>query len=109
MENINEFQTSLLNNEASLRVWRAFIQADARNLGDLDDTRLNLMVLTTFRNYENAYFARVYGQMGEKEWERFERNICRNFDNARAASRQSLLADVLTEEFMQYIVEFCSE
>ena len=109
MDGFNDFQTSLLDDPDSLRVWRSYIYDGVEDSNEIDITRLDIMVLTIFRNYESAYFARKYGQIGEAEWVRFDRNMCARYANAISASRVELLVSVLTDEFMEYVIDVCAD
>jgi hypothetical protein len=51
--------------------------------------------------YERAYFARMYGRLGDSEWARYDSSICSQFASRVVESMKR--SQRLTAEFLQYI------
>jgi hypothetical protein len=108
MEGMNRFQTAMLTNSDSIRVWQAFISEDVAGLDDNDLMRLNLSTLTLFRIYESAYISDKYGLLGDSERKRFENNICSMFGRVVSLDLVELVRSAVTEDFMRRIeTELC--
>ncbi len=105
LDGMNRFQTEVMTDPDSVRVWGAFILGEAAELDGDDRMRLNLAVLTIFRLYESAYYSDQYGLLGDSERERFERSICMQFTRARSANVETPLRDSLTANFLRYVEE----
>lgn len=105
---LNDLSLTTLADVDAVRVWESYIREDTAGFDNLDEQRLNLMLLTIFRTYETAYFSEGYGLIGESEWGRLNRTICGHFERANRLGRGSLLAAVLTTDFIDYMTDLCS-
>jgi hypothetical protein len=105
---LNDLSLTTLTDVDAVRVWEAYIREDTADFDNLDEQRLNLMLLTVFRTYETTYFSEGYGLIGQSEWGRLNRTICGHFGRANALGRAALLEGVLTAEFIGYMTNLCS-
>jgi hypothetical protein len=108
VEETNDFQEMVTVNPEMLRVWTAYIQGDATEFDELDNQRLNSIVLTQFRTFESAYYSRNYAVIGEREWGRIDRTICDWVRRANSVGKDRLLTRLTTPEFTSYLAERCS-
>ena len=94
-----EWRLAIASNPKLLEAW-------SEGVGfDLPAPDFHLLIEALYLNYEQAYFARSYGRLGDREWERYDRSMC----NPKAG--RQLLEDHppggFTKEFWSYIQE-CS-
>ena len=109
LQSINQLQAEILSDPDAVRVYTAFIDEDTSGLDDEDRMRLTLILLSNFRSYESAYFSERYGLLGEEEWRRFDRNICFFFRKALTVGVDGAIRTTLTEDFMAYVADLCSD
>lgn len=73
-------QTAIMDEQLN----RIFTAPRGVELTDQEQATLDLWLQSLYLIHERAFWAYEYGQMGEAEWDRFERNICgsipRRFD-----------------------------
>ena len=69
---------------------------------------LIILILTVFRTCASACYSPEFGQIGEREWGRFEKYIRNRYDNARTFGQEPLPDDVATDEFATYVRTRCS-
>jgi hypothetical protein len=69
--------------------------------------QLGMVISNLFSVYENAYFSRQYGALGESEWRRFDTNICLQW-RRMPSDIKDVLFNTMTEEFIDYVVDLCS-
>lgn len=77
----SELNTLRFNN-ASSEMSDLFVRISTQGIDALSDTdrmRLQFSAEAKWGVYENAFFSRNRGVLGESEWSRFEAAICRNF------------------------------
>jgi hypothetical protein len=105
---LNAFQSAVLTDGEALRVWNDYLNGDSADLNELDERRLSLIVLTLFNIYENAYYFDRYGLIGEKGWERFNRNLCGFFGRVQSTTTGNALRQTMSREFYEHITNQCS-
>lgn len=106
LDDINAFQYEILSNPDSLRVFEAWANDRGENLDSSDQFRLNLILGVQAREFESSYFAYRYGLIGEQEWGRLSGSLCRSFQQFDEYGQR---IPRLTEEFIGYINERCSD
>lgn len=92
-----------------------FLVSSAQGLDALsvtDRIRLQLNAEAKWGVFENAFFSRDRGVLGEDEWARFERAICRSFefDKAIWESEDTQLGSIsnnITPRFRDYVESSC--
>ena len=75
--------------------------------------RIRLPSLNLFGIYESAYFANEREVIGDREWERFEIGICRNYrrivkEGAWESEGFTSMNQILTPDFGDYIARTCN-
>lgn len=108
IDSMNQFRTLLVTDIDAARLWQSHVDEEVDSLDGLDTLRSRQLVSLIFGVYEKAYYAREYDVLGPEEWERFEFQICRQYDRAR---RSQILSEVLeltmTPTFTEYMVDQC--
>ena len=104
-------------NVRSLVAWRQGIAESedlARSLdyysdGRLDDLedpmdrlRMGLLINNVFDIYQNAFYSRRYGIIGDAEWARFRDGACQHFDLTRRRQNR-----FMTDEFRSFLEQDC--
>jgi len=109
---------------AELNNWRALFIEDPglnetienidavgwENLGMRERRRSWMREIAIWGIYESAYFANLRGVLGELEWARFERQICRRFNISGLMwdpPRSMTVKPVLTPHFAEYVEANC--
>ena len=108
-DKLNNFNNALFTDTDAMRVWRSFIDEEANTLDAVESSRLRVIASTLFRTYESAYFAWQADLMREEEWNRFNRSICIFYQRAESEGNGDPIPNVLTDEFLEYMVEECAE
>jgi hypothetical protein len=104
IQDIAEWRELLIADPEIARLYAIYT---AEGLGALDDTgqgRIAAMINNVLGIYENAYFARRYGIIGEEEWLRFQSGACIHF---QAAVENKLSLRFTTPGFRRYLGETC--
>ena len=98
MDGLTQWRLTMASDPELATLWEAYNFGGERS----EDFRLNLLVSTLWGIYENAYYSNQRGLFGRSEWERFERQVCRN-----AARDLPLIGNLLTEEFRAFAESGC--
>ena len=111
IRDLNNFQATQMTDAESVRLWREFRAGTAygQDMSADDGMRLDLAILVYSRIYEKAYFATRYGLLGESEQARFARVSCSNYNRILGYDKLRLLADTMTDEYMDYLANECGE
>lgn len=105
---LNSFRADVARDDELAQLWLAYESGEAAQLEGLDRLQLNMVINLAFGNYEKAYFNHKYGVMGNSEWTRYERQICINLVRLKALpDLRADMATVVTNEFVEYIDDFC--
>lgn len=89
------------------QLWSTFAAYETDSLNESELFDLRVLVLMLFGIYEKSYFASEYGVLGQSEWQRFEFQICRNFERVEVAG--ITLFPALSEEFLEFMNAECSD
>ena len=110
-EQLNDYRTHLIDSDR--------FKADAKlgkggwdSLSYEEKQRIRLPYLNLFGVYESAYFANERHVIGEREWERFEIGICRNYlqmveDRTWEPEGFTSMNQILTPDFADYVTKSC--
>lgn len=107
-------------NVQDIAAWRELIIADPElarlydtygregigAVSDVDGGRIAALVNNVMGAYENAYFARRYGIIGDEEWQRFQSGACIHY---QAAVANKLSLRFTTTGFRQYLDATCAK
>ena len=110
-EQLNDYRTQLIDSDR--------FSADAKlskdgwaSLSFEEKQRIRLPYLNLFGVYESAYFANKRQVIGEREWERFEIGICRNYlrmvrERIWEPEGFTSMNRILTPDFANYVTKTC--
>jgi hypothetical protein len=104
-QDIATWRSLILSDRELTRLYVAYTEDGIASLDELDRTRAAMLVNNVLGSYENTYFARNYGIVGDVEWTRFQSAACTHF---RLARKNGLRLPFLTSEFKEYLTESCS-
>jgi hypothetical protein len=103
-----ELRNQTLNDPEIARLFQAFLDRKPEGIEGIDRVRLRQYVVNIFQIYEQAYFAKQYGVLGDVEWRRFERQICAAYPRAQVfPDFFETLGFLMTEEFMAFAKASC--
>ncbi len=103
-EGLAEQRTFWASDPEVAAMYQAYAQGDISDFSDVQRTRLDFILTNIFSSYENAYFSRKYGVIGDAEWQRFETGVCRHYQNVIEAELNFYF---LSEEFIQHLGVRC--
>lgn len=86
------------------RIFGTYMHDGIGALDDEDRGRMTALVNNVMGIYENAYFGRRYGIIGDEEWLRFESGACGHYETAQ---RNKLNLRYMTQGFRQFLDETC--
>jgi hypothetical protein len=98
-----EFRQTIVNDPEVARIYTSWSAFDTTELDAVESTRLRQLIYMIFNIYEDAFYARDYGVLGESEWSRFRIQICTNWPRMVSSGFDEGLPAVLTPNFMRYI------
>ena len=78
--NVDEQAHLILESERLTRIWRLYLQRETNTLTDDERFILLLLLRSTYRTFETAYFAYQYGTVGALEYARFDEQACNHFE-----------------------------
>jgi hypothetical protein len=103
-----ELRNQALNDPEIARLWQAYLDRRPEGIDGVDAVRLRQYVLNQFQTYEQAYFARQYGVLGDAEWRRFERQVCTAYPRVNAfPDILETVSLLMTDEFMAFMESSC--
>jgi hypothetical protein len=103
-----DLRNQTLNDPQIARLFQAFLDRRPDGIEGVDRMRLRQYVANVFQTYEQAYFAKQYGVLGDVEWRRFERQICAAYPRAQVfPDIFETLGFLMTEEFMAFAKASC--
>lgn len=108
MDSLNSVRALLVSEPTMAENFQVVDRGEWKSLPADEQLRVRVLLEMFFAVYEKAYFAKKYGQIGESEWTRFQRQIC-IFDSriARNDGLTEWMQIVVTAEFFDYIRESC--
>lgn len=86
------------------RLFGVYMDQGREALKDDEQGRISGIVNNIMGIYENAFFARNYGIIGDEEWVRFQSGACLHF---LAARKNQLNLRFLTVRFRQHLEDTC--
>lgn len=103
-ENLAENRSLIVSDPEISVIYEAYQNQKTSDLDERQLHRLSFLVGNQLTAYENAFFSRRYGIVGDSEWERLEGGVCVHFDRA---INTSLWPRFLSAEFVQYLKNNC--
>lgn len=110
IDSLNDQRRSISEDPELSLLWFKFESGDADSWTPHDRMRLSFMVNITFGIYEKAFYAHLYGVLGDSEWTRYARQVCIN--ERRLRLFPDLRADrdtTITDDFAAHIRSACVE
>lgn len=109
INSLNQWRDSIFQSREAAGIWEAFRTGEVDQLDALDMTRLVQTVSTIFGIYEHSYFSWERALIGDSEWERFETQICFQYERLiRVPRLVSGFELSFTEQFRTYVSDLCS-
>jgi hypothetical protein len=105
MQDIAQWRELIISDPELARLFNTYSSEGFEALDDTGQTRISAFVFNIIGAYENAYFARRYGIVGDEEWLRFQSGACMHYQKA-VANRIPLRFS--THGFQRYLDENCS-
>ncbi len=107
LDRLNDFETIIVQDSDLTRIWNHLFEGTAVELQRLEYVRLVSLIRQVFRVYENAYYDYQYALIGDREWVRFERSMCRIYSLVRAQDVSDQIELITTAEFFEYLETSC--
>jgi len=104
--NVDEQAHVILASERLTRIWRLYLQRDTDALTDDERFVLLLLLRSTYRTFEKAYFAYQYGTVGAQEYARFDDQACNHFDRI-GKDLWVEVSEVLNSDYTLHVQELC--
>jgi len=106
-EQLTSLRLTVISDELLSAVWQEYLTENIESQTQLENLRLNGIVLTVLAIYEDAYYSYDYGIMGEREWSRFPPRICQHYERLQRLNLNSWFGS-LTPEFSKYVENQCA-
>ena len=107
IQGISDWRSDVLTDPQLSEIFQKYyVTGDISSLEGTELTQLNLLTLNIMGSYENAYFARDYGVIGDEEWARFENGICSHFNSVNQLELTIPLT-FITDQFREYLESVC--
>lgn len=104
VQDIAEWRELLITDPELSRLFRIYSEQGIEALDDGGRRRIGALVFNVMGIYENAYFARRYGIVGDEEWLRFQSGACTHY---QTAVENKLSLRFTTPGFRRYLDETC--
>jgi hypothetical protein len=104
IQDIAAWRELLISDAEVARLWAIYVREGFEALDDTDQSRIFAMAYNVMGSYENAYFARRYGIIGDEEWMRFQAGACRHY---RTAVKNEFPLRFTTPGFREFLDENC--
>ena len=108
IELVNQWRFETTSNPDLARLYRIYTQEDVSELNPDELLQLNFYLGGLWSIYESAYFARGYDTLGLSEWDRFEIQICEQYNFSTKQNVWEGTASRMTQDFRNYVVSFCT-
>ena len=107
VRDLNSQAIAVAQDDRLNRIWQLYHSGEAATLSDEDSARLAVLLRTTFRTYETAYYRMLYGTLGEAEWARFEEGSCYHRERQTEQLWDLAVISSVTSEFGVYLNDLC--
>ncbi len=105
VQDIAAWRSQILSDPELARLFNAYGEGEWTTFDGIERSRVAMLVNNIMGSYENAYFARNYGTIGDTEWERFLIGACEHFLTGK---QNGFGFRFLTAEFKEYLEASCS-
>jgi len=107
---MTDWRMTLATNPETLAAWFSYQEAVDPESVDPTVWRTGQVVGTALvQIYERAYYARVYGSIGDAEWSRFERNMCNPDSQTIPKLTSTSRSRRFSQEFLDYLTQCVPE
>ena len=79
VQDIAAWRSQILSDPELARLSNAYREGEWKTFDRIERSRVGMLVNNIMGSYENTYFARNYGTIGDTEWERFLSGACEHF------------------------------
>jgi len=104
IQDIAEWRALFIADPELARLYGIYSREGFEALDVTGRSRVSALVFNVMGVYENAYFARGYGIVGDEEWLRFQAGACIHY---RAAVENDIELRFTTPGFRKYLEETC--
>lgn len=104
VQDIAAWRELIITSPELARLFGIYSDQGLEALEDADQGRIAALVNNVMGVYENAYFAKQYGIIGDEEWLRFQSGACIHY---QAAIANELSLRFTTPGFRRYLGETC--
>ncbi len=104
IQDIAAWRTLIIADPELARLHNTYSDAGIAALDDTDQHRIAALINNVMGIYENAYFSRRYGIVGDEEWQRFQTGACIHYQKA---VENKLSLRFTTAGFRAYLDEAC--
>jgi hypothetical protein len=108
LSDVNDLALVVVQDPELSSIWRRYQAGDIDELTEEQIFRLLLLIRSTLRNYEKAYFAFQYGTLGSSEYSRFDERTCDHFSWMAARDLWPSVRGSLTAEYGRYVELQCA-
>jgi hypothetical protein len=88
------------------KLYGTYLNQGRDALADGEAARISGLINNIMGSYENAFFARQYGIIGDEEWLRFQSGACMHFSVGR---KNRSKFSFITPRFRQHLEDTCEE
>lgn len=104
VQDIAAWRTLLITDSVAARSYDLYMSKGWQALDGAERGRVRALVNNIMGSYENAYFARRYGVIGDEEWDRLRYGACLHYLTAR---ENGLSLPFTTPRFREYLAASC--
>lgn len=104
VQDIAAWRELTITNPEVASLFGSYLRGDIGELDDGQRGRVTGLINNVMGVYENAYFARSYGIVGDEEWARFEYGACLHYGLATA---NGLSLRYITPSFRDFLDAAC--
>ena len=104
IQDIAEWRELTISDPELARLFGTYLDEGVDALERDERGRISGLINNVMGIYENAYFGRSYGIIGDEEWLRFESGACRHY---LAALQNDFSLRYLTKGFRQFLDDTC--
>ncbi|MCH6550073.1 MAG: hypothetical protein IH812_09640 [Proteobacteria bacterium] len=104
VQDIAEWRELTITNPDLSRLYRTYLRQGMQAVDEAERGRIDELIYNVMGSYENAFFARNYGIIGDEEWSRFQFGACIHYTTAR---ENQLSLPFITAKFRKFLNEVC--
>ena len=107
VDRLNYWRMELADNPELSDIYRTFRDGDVSELSETQKQQFGFFYSALWGIYESAYYSQGYDILGEAEWDRFQSQICGQYNNSIRQQNWDEVASRLSNEFVMDVVDEC--